>query len=892
MNKILLSLLLIAFFCQTGIAQKKKAWIKAADRAFDVEQDYYKAFKYYESALKYKEADDLFRLLYRKAESARLIGAAQDALDAYQRLLAEAPEDTLARQPYNDIRARMGDVQLSLAYTQGDFSHQGYDLAAGSFEQHQSKGYKSLTGAEALEKGMAVINFVNQDQDQFANTFISLDSAFYDPNLPDYSSSVWPWANPEVTGTRRGTRYAPQFYLSGKDGQYYGATSASQSMPACMNTYMHHAAFNKDRNRVYFTVCDETSETAANQCNIFFQGLDARGLPAGEMQEIPELRAGDPAFIQIQPAIGWDESRGREVLYFVSNRPGGRGGMDIWKSEYDPENGRFLAPVNETSVNTTGDEMTPFYQNKTLYFSSNGRADRYGGFDIYHWNAQSQESRNLGQKINSSADDFGYSRDTSGNRAFFITNRQSVSSPSEAVENRCAMPDIDGCCCLNTFSYAVPDCSLEVVTLSHCNCPTGEDCQPLSGPVVKLYDITNGADYSGQAGITVPAREENLYVLENALEPGRKYQLVGVYENGATSLEAWGKILDYTQGEEPCGDGAPERDSLRFACDQPYLSVEVFAENGDRLPSANVRILDITGRQGPVNAVDGPPSGDPCVSNSILDIPMPEATLIQAFTQQEIAFNRTYLLEVSTGEPGLLPKRDTFTLADDDVAFCGLDCVKELQVVLESKTSVQPPPGIQFFFDNARPRWQGWPNRNRDQDIAIQSYLEALADYRNLKTTYANNFSSGSAEDDNQKLELEIFFTNELMQSEQKLYDFVKNVQQLLCQGVPVTLQAKGCTSPKFKLPGEEVQINFNNHLENRRVESVKRDLEKLGLKPGEWDQLYNFQQVYEPCEQYLSNPSVDLKDLQDQNQPKYSVFSIDAAVARRVEIEVIIGSQ
>ena len=71
------------------------------------------------------------------------------------------------------------------------------------------------------------------------------------------------------------------------------------------------------------------------------------------------------------------------LLYFVSDRPGGYGGMDIWYSII--RNGKAEEPVNlGPMVNSSADEYTPFYdqRNGILYFSSD-RSGGKGGFDIY-----------------------------------------------------------------------------------------------------------------------------------------------------------------------------------------------------------------------------------------------------------------------------------------------------------------------------------------------------------------------------------------------------------------------------------------------------------------------------------------------------------------------------
>lgn len=124
-----------------------------------------------------------------------------------------------------------------------------------------------------------------------------------------------------------------------------------------------------------------------------------------------------------QPSISSD---GR-TLYFVSNRKGGYGGYDIWKSTLtekgwsDPEN---LGP----NINTSMDEQSPFIHpdDSTLYFCSNGWPG-LGGMDLFvsrlGKDGKWQKPVNLGYPINSSGDENGLSLTANGSYAFFASNK-------------------------------------------------------------------------------------------------------------------------------------------------------------------------------------------------------------------------------------------------------------------------------------------------------------------------------------------------------------------------------------------------------------------------------------------------------------------------------------
>ncbi|WP_158826225.1 OmpA family protein [Mucilaginibacter lacusdianchii] len=123
-----------------------------------------------------------------------------------------------------------------------------------------------------------------------------------------------------------------------------------------------------------------------------------------------------------QPSISADG----HTLYFVSNRPGGYGGYDIWKCQVSekgwsqPEN---LGP----NVNTPYDEQSPYIHpdDSTLYFCSNGWPGM-GNKDLFvsrlDANGKWQKPENMGYPINSSGDENGMTISANGSYAFFASN--------------------------------------------------------------------------------------------------------------------------------------------------------------------------------------------------------------------------------------------------------------------------------------------------------------------------------------------------------------------------------------------------------------------------------------------------------------------------------------
>lgn len=119
----------------------------------------------------------------------------------------------------------------------------------------------------------------------------------------------------------------------------------------------------------------------------------------------------------------WDENSHR--LIFASDMPGGFGGTDLYsitKTDTGWTDLRNLGP----KINTSADEAFPFiFQSGYLFFASD-KTGGFGGFDQYlslSVNGEFEIPVNLGEKLNTTSDDFGLVVKSDGKEGFFTSNK-------------------------------------------------------------------------------------------------------------------------------------------------------------------------------------------------------------------------------------------------------------------------------------------------------------------------------------------------------------------------------------------------------------------------------------------------------------------------------------
>jgi outer membrane protein OmpA-like peptidoglycan-associated protein len=204
--------------------------------------------------------------------------------------------------------------------------------------------------------------------------------------------------------------------------------------------HISNGSFSNNGDKFFYTICE--GDLLTPDCKIYMSELkDEKWGDGKELGEEINMKG----FTNTQPYYA--NTKSGDILYFVSNRTGGRGGLDVWYSPVSKK-GDFGVPRNAgNKINTDRDEVTPFFDPKTnaLYFSSNGWISM-GGQDIYKSqsdgnNRFTTNPENLGAPFNSPCDDNYYRYADNSEKGYMVSNRPGIFSVRGKT------------CCFDIFSY-------------------------------------------------------------------------------------------------------------------------------------------------------------------------------------------------------------------------------------------------------------------------------------------------------------------------------------------------------------------------------------------------------------------------------------------------------
>ena len=284
--------------------------------------------------------------------------------------------------------------------------------------------------------------------------------------------------------------------------------------------YTANISISRDGQRLYFTRQDLNGNGIISS-KIYISQKSGDGWGAAE-----EVNGINGDYLANYPAVG--ELFGKEVIFFSSNMEGGQGGWDIYYATYkgggvygDPKS---LGP----KINTPGDEVTPFYQDGILYFSSNGHVG-VGGYDVFssEWDGSRWSSpSNMGLGVNSAKDDRYYNITSDGLRGFFTSNR--VGTGAKSVNSKTCCDDI------YNVSYKEILANLEALVFD------AETKEALPGVSLKIVDMTSGAAVNFK---NLSNKEANNFASE--LELDKSYVLItsrADYVSDTMALETVGLV--------------------------------------------------------------------------------------------------------------------------------------------------------------------------------------------------------------------------------------------------------------------------------------------------------------------------------------------------------------
>ncbi len=402
--------LFIFLFAFTLNAQSDnwKKNLKTADDLFG-EAQYASAAEYYMAA--WKQKPKKLEIVYKAGEAFYIIKDYAKAADAFKNVKDEYGDYPLIGLKYARALKQSGDYDAAsreLVYFLNNYKGADKDIIS-ELVQNEIRG---------CELGIKMNAFPDED--------VEIQHLSSNINTPE--TEFAPFAFNDETLYYSSTMAArAEIYRTLKVNGEWSRPERPSGFPDIENDHFCNGNLAPDKKRFYFTICKskESWGGLTTECDLFVikKQNDKWGNPE-RLRDYVNIEGSTSTHPYVV------HQNNTELLYFASNREGGKGGMDIWYMTRDlrSDDIDFTFPINcGSTINTKGDEISPFYDQEagSLYFSSNGLVT-IGGYDIFQANGNKsswEKPENVGTPLNSSADDFFFVRTPSRQGGFFSSNR-------------------------------------------------------------------------------------------------------------------------------------------------------------------------------------------------------------------------------------------------------------------------------------------------------------------------------------------------------------------------------------------------------------------------------------------------------------------------------------
>ena len=748
--KLIFSIILSGMICFQMIGQIGGPTFKQvvnAGEKYLLNKDYYAAFKTYEEALRYEIDEE--RMHNKAGEAAWKLGALNSAEEHFEWLFNSENAGM-----YADLTFKLGVIKQQMAK---------YDEAEHYFKLYLSENEEDEM-TPLMKRSQIGIESCHWAKKQIADTLVSLQHMGEQINSPYSDFAAQDLKDEMFFSSLIGKKHKDSYKPTRKIAKVmmYNETDGKRIMRGDMNGDTVHNAnvsFGPKNDFVYYTKCDYYNG-AQLRCDIYTRKIISDTI-WGRPKKLPN-KINLKGFTATQPFLAFDARKGRNVLYFVSDRPGGVGGLDIWYSEVIG-NGVYSDPVNIKELNTEFDEMSPFFlsSENELYYSSAGLKG-FGGLDVYRSKVEGKNFSapiNLGLPTNSSYDDVYFKKSADESYAYISSNRTGSYFFDEGLE----------ACCFDIYKvyYIPPPMTLLVSTYDD------YDKSPILGAQTRLIELGGTRDISFSAPDT-----SNTGTTE--IEHDKEYQLIASkpgYLNDTLTFHTRDirKINLLTQ-------------SLFLTKIVP-LEVTVWDDNTDEpLSDAVVKFYNVINGEEILVKRDSNPNGNDYHYQLIRG-----NSYKVSGTKTKYDMDYKYITAEETGKGAPIEKRIGLVRS----------AIRMLEKVL---------PLVLFFEnDEPEPKTKKITTGKRYKDTYVPYYAKKKLYESNFSKAYTNEHKSEAI------ASVDAFFETDLKGGYSKLELFMEQVLGVLEGGLYLEVSIKGYTSPIAK-------GDYNFRLGKRRVACLKNE--------------------------------------------------------------------
>lgn len=796
MRILFLSVLACLALHFTGNGQSLKQVLEAGDESFQ-NRDYYNAFRCYETVLKYAAGgaykDDTLSVKFRYAQAAQRLNYFPKAKGLYSELAREAQgvdDNIYARSVFNHAKMLQNLAQDNSQYYSQALDTYQFFISEELFRKIEGETKVKERFKQAAESGIVSC-------DSLRNAPVARTDSLY--RLSEPINSAYSELGPVRVGNTlyfSSIRFLPPGIGTPRQSQFFSKQLMATLKPGlgqdagievvdsflvlpkqegynADNIHTLHTAFSQDEQLMFFTQCVQEKEDIF--CSLYMRRRLGDG-SWGKPQRLA-INAEDREFTTTQPSTAFDCVSGKEWLYFASDRPGTRGGLDIWRAEIK-EDGTLGGPENLSAINTQWDDATPFFHSfsRRLYFSSTAPPS-FGEYDIFFSEYQDgswSTPENMGLPYNSGYNDQYFFLTSDGKEEYFTSDRP---RSFRFIE------DLEFCC---TDIYTMGNKVERVIEVAV------EDCDEYSTSekTVEVYELS-----CGQRTLAAqPQSVKGKGTVSFTVQLYRNYEVVAHSESSGLA-----RTRQYDLSEEQYV-GSEEKIRWR---PEPFFptSLDMKVTAADAVSGAELEGALVTVTH-PESGAQLPGQGD-------------NVFRIEPNVNYKVSVDALGGSGYSTDPPATLQSYvpvDTtfsFTLTDTDrmLRLCGK---VNLEIPMETQAPSLPFP-IVLYFDHDMPlRYQRRADQTRQSfDDAITRYMEKRGDY------LANNDPSEAGR-------INAFFDREVSAGLNNLDNLAESLLEYvdyMGEGDQLTIEIQGYCSPR----GNSL---YNRLLSKRRIQCVRTYLE------------------------------------------------------------------